>query len=165
MKKNVKLIYGKPSVPENNNLLPLDVFNDPWLYESNNYIHHSEGTKLFEGEDVGKWMLFYNKRDLNDKWLFAKTLYRENKLIGVEAMKCSTNYDNPTSSNPENGVIILYCSESSNKDKIINTGEVILDMFNYKDSQYIYYKTNLQTYQGNRMSGSKKNHTYKLLTL
>lgn len=35
-------------------------------------------------------------------------------------------------------------------------------MFDYKEKQIIYYKTDLQTHEGTFATGSKKNHTYKL---
>ena len=35
-------------------------------------------------------------------------------------------------------------------------------MFDYKEKQIIYYKTDLQTREGTIATGSKKNHTYKI---
>ena len=64
--------------------------------------------------------------------------------------------------NIDEGVIILYCYESSNEDKIMNIGKKILEMFDYKENQFIYYKTDLQTQDGTNATGCKKNSTYKL---
>ena len=36
-------------------------------------------------------------------------------------------------------------------------------MFNYKEQKIIYYKTDVQTREGTNATGSKKNHTYKLV--
>lgn len=138
----------------NTDLLPLEVSDSPWLYENNN-----EGVKSV---DTGKWMLFYDKSLINEAWVLAKKLYRENKLDGVKSMKCSTAYENPRASQLDEGIIILYCSNSSNEETIMNIGKKILDMVDYKEKQIVYYKTDLQTREGTNATGSKKNHTYKL---
>jgi len=138
----------------NTDLLPLEVSDSPWLYENNN-----EGVKSV---DTGKWMLFYDKSLMNEAWVLAKKLYRENKLDGVKSMKCSTAYENPRASQLDEGIIILYCFNSSNEETIINIGKKILEMFDYKEKQIVYYKTDLQTREGTIATGSKKNHTYKL---
>ena len=138
----------------NTDLLPLEVSDSPWLYENNN-----EGVKSV---DTGKWMLFYDKSLMNEAWVLAKKLYRENKLDGVKSMKCSTAYENPRASQLDEGIIILYCSNSSNEETIMNIGKKILEMFDYKEKQIVYYKTDLQTREGTIATGSKKNHTYKL---
>ena len=96
-------------------LLPLEVSDIPWLYEINN-----EGVKYV---DTGKWMLFYDKSLINEAWVISKKLYRENKLDGVISMKCSTAYENPRASTLDEGIIILYCNNSSNEETIINIGK------------------------------------------
>jgi hypothetical protein len=138
----------------NTDLLPLEVSDFPWLYEINN-----EGVKYV---DTGKWMLFYDKSLINEAWVLSKKLYRENKLDGVISMKCSTAYENPRASTLDEGIIILYCNNSSNEETIMNIGKKIIEMFDYKENQFIYYKTDLQTREGTKATGSKKNHTYKL---
>ena len=138
----------------NTDLLPLEVSNSPWLYEINN-----DSVKSI---DSGKWMLFYENSLMNGAWNIAKKIYRENNLYGVNSMKCSTAYKNPRSSTLEEGVIILYCNNSSNEEIIMNIGKKILEMFDYKERQIIYYKTNLQTREGTFATGIKKNHIYKL---
>lgn len=138
----------------NTDLLPLEVSDSPWLYENNN-----EGAKSV---DTGKWMLFYDKSLMNEAWVLAKKLYRENKLDGVKSMKCSTAYENPRAATLDEGIIILYCNNSSNEETIMNIGQKIIEMFDYKEKQIIYYKTDLQTREGTIATGSKKNHTYKL---
>ena len=138
----------------NTDLSPLEVKDSPWLYE-NNY----EGT---ESVDTGKWMLFYDKSLMNEVWILAKKLYRENKLVGVKSMKCSTAYKNPRAAQKDTGIIILYCNNSSNEETIKDIGQKIIEMFDYKEERNIYYKTDLQTHDGTIATGSKKNHTYKL---
>lgn len=138
----------------NCDLLPLEVSNSPWLYENKytNYITFN----------TGKWMLFYDKPLMNNAWLLAKKLYRENKLEGVIAMKCSTLFENPRASRSAQGIIILYCNDSSNEVSIMNIGRKILEMFQYREKKIIYYKTDLQSQEGTYATGCKKNHTYKL---
>jgi hypothetical protein len=112
--------------------------------------------------DVGKWMLFYNKNEINKKWKLAQELYRENKLNNVTKMKCSTSFENPRSSNLNEGVIILYCNNSSDEEKIMIIGENILKKFNYEHRPYICYKTDKQTNEGTRATGNQKNYTYMI---
>lgn len=132
----------------NTDLLPLEISNSPWLYEDN--------FKINDKNNVGKWMLFFDKEIINDSWSFATKLYRENNLADVLSMKCSTNYNNPRASRTDNSIIILYCSDSSNEEKIINIGKNILKLFDYRDSPIIYYKTDIQTYEGTAATGCKK---------
>ena len=112
------------------------------------------------GKNVGKWMLFYNKKYMNEKWKLAIKLFRENKLNDVMSMKCSTKFRTSRASREDNGVIILYCSESQNENKIMQIGKVIMKLFNYNKT--MYYKTNTQTCMGTRATGQYKNHLYKL---
>lgn len=138
----------------NTDLLPLEVSDSPWLYEIKN-----DGVK---NVDTGKWMLYYDKSLINEAWTIAKKLYRENKLDGVISMKCSTEYENPRASTFEKEIIILYCNNSSNETNIINIGKKIIEIFDYKEQKFLYYKTDLQTREGTISTGSKKNHTYTL---
>lgn len=137
----------------NSDLLPLNIDESPWLYERNNNSVR---------EDVGKWMLFYDKSKINEAWVKATTLYRNDELDGVTSMKCSTSYNNPRANN-DNSVIILYCNNSQDKETIMNTGKIILELFEYREKDTIYYKTDEQTREGTVATGSKKNHTYKIV--
>jgi hypothetical protein len=155
----------------NTDLLPLEVVDSPWLYENkyNQYYISNlpievilDESWLFDKDDIGKWMLFYPKPLLNNAWELTKTLYRKNELNGVLSMKCSTSYENPRASTTQNGIIILYCSNSSDEKTIMKIGENILQKLNYKEQQKIYYKTDVQTYEGTIATGCKKNSTYSL---
>ena len=105
-----KNIYDRSKFT-NSNLLPLDVFDSPWLYESgreSEYIQDSEWLSMFDsGLDIGKWMLFYDKKLLNEAWLQVSKLYREGKMTGVRSIKCSTSYENPRASSYDAGIIIF----------------------------------------------------------
>lgn len=122
-------------------------------------IQHDIGT--------GKWMLFYDKPLMNEAWLIVKKLYREIKLEGVTSMKCSTSYENPKESHND-GVIILYCKNSSDEEQIMKIGKNIIRTVGYKERQFIYYKTDFQTWEGiiHTLEGTidtrNKKHTYKL---
>ena len=139
----------------NTNLLPLDVSNYPWLYEEKNNCIKNYG-------DTGKWMLYYDNSLMNEAWLLAKKCYRENKLEGITSMKCSTLYNNPRALQSNDGIIILYCCNSSNEDSIMNIGKKMLDTLDYKKRKFIYYKTDEQTHDGTIATGSTKNHKYLL---
>jgi len=140
-------------------LLPLNVFNSPWLYEGK---RDKSSTRV-----TGKWMLFYAKPLMNEAWLIVKKLYRENKLEGVISMKCSTSYEYSNESHND-GVIILYCENSSNEEEIMKIGKNILLSVGYKERQIIYYKTNIQTCERlihileGTIDTRNKKHTYKL---
>ena len=148
----------------NNELLPSKISNTPWLYEESNHPRLYEESKFLDyfSDDTGKWMLFYDKKTLDDAWSLAKTLYREDKLKGVVSMKCSTNYKNSRASTQNDGVIILYCNNSSDEDTIMDIGKNILNTFKYTEKQTIFYKTASQTSEGTRATGCKTNSTYKL---
>lgn len=135
-------------------VLPMDVNSTPWL--------HRHPTVIGEYINIGKWMLFFDNESMNEAWILANKLYSVNELEGVISMKCSTKYINPRSNNNETGIVILYCSDSHNEQKIINIGKNILEMFNYKQQKRIYYKTDLQTHMGTRATGSTNNYTYQL---
>jgi|TARA_B110000208_G_scaffold50632_1_gene66615 hypothetical protein len=137
----------------NSDLLPLDIDELPWLYESKNDL---------ESYDVGKWMLFYDKSKINDAWQKTKTLYRNDELEGVMSMKCSTSFNNPRANNNDS-IIILYCNNSCDEETIMNTGKNMLKLFKYEENETIYYKTDEQTKEGTGATGSTKNHTYKIV--
>jgi hypothetical protein len=136
----------------NTDINPVDVDDYPWLYEMNKNI------QLENINNPGKWMLFYDKNLLNQKWSQSKSLYREEKFYGVIDMKCSTSYDNSRSSHVNSGVIILYCNNSEDEETIKKTGKTIKNLLSY--APRMYYKTDAQTYMGTKKN--KKNYIYKL---
>ena len=48
------------------------------------------------------------------------------------------------------------------KEKIMNTGKNILKLFEYREKDTIYYKTDEQTREGTVATGSK-DHIYKIM--
>lgn len=137
------------------NSLPSNTFDKYWLScikENNN-----------EYNNIGKWMLFFNKKYMDEKWLLVKELFKTQQLDNVIGIKCSTSLSNDrvSESNLKEGIIIFYCSNSFNKEYIILIGNTILNKINY-DKEFIYYKTDEQTYEGTHETGCNKNHSYRL---
>ena len=56
---------------------PLSITEFPWVYPVSNKI------TLSTCSNMGKWMLFYHKDVLNNKWYEINDLYENNKLNGV----------------------------------------------------------------------------------
>ena len=135
--------------------LPTQITNAYWIY-------HGGLDVIFI--DTGKWMLFYPKLLLDSKWIELCNLFDNGKLFGVVSMKCSTSMKNPRSStsNNDNGVIILYCNYSSNEEEIMNIGKKIVYYIQDYPSYAIYYKTDEQTLVGTKATGATKNYTYMI---
>lgn len=141
--------------------LPLDEYNKYWISET---IYTPTEYDIIYDNDVGKWMLYYDKKYLNNAWILAVNLLRNNQLEGVDTITCSTSKDNGLSnSNNRKGVIIFFCHNSSDKDKILKIGKRILTLMKYRKQKYIFYKTNEMSFNGQyRCFGSTKNHLYYL---
>lgn len=148
----------KQSDYTNCELNPTEVNDYPWLLEEN-----SEITELYgEENEVGKWMIFYPKEELDSMWCEIKTIYNNKLLEGVTKIKVSTNHNTIYE---DEGVILFYCNNSYNEDFIMEIGGNILDKLNYSpydDTRYIYYKLDYQSKVGNRNTGQTKNYIYRL---
>jgi hypothetical protein len=139
------------------------------LYFHPTHITHTywvtEFRKTFRlGNDVGKWMLFYPKSELDAMWQAFHSLFILEKLPGVVGMKCSTGKSNDRASDMTEGVIILYCNNSNDEPSILSIGRTILPHIGTYRGPYIYYKTDSQTGAGTRATGATRNHLYKLST-
>ena len=137
--------------------LPMNTHDAFWLFESSN----KPDIRAF---DIGKWMLFYPNDKMNDMWKRAKDLYKQGTLTGVHSLKCSTAKENPRSSSSQSGVIILYSPYSADERYIMKVGQNILSKIEYRESPYMYYKSDEQTFNGARATGCEKNYMYKLKT-
>ena len=135
----------------NCDLKPSEVRNFPWLYQDSKI--------KITLNNTGKWMLFFEKSILDEKWTQCKKLYNEKALNNVLSLKCSTNGDD----DKKDGVIIFYCNNSNDECSILETGSMIIDALNYNENKFIYYKTDQQTRQGNK-GESGGNYMYKLGT-
>ena len=115
--------------------LPSQVNSFYWIYCTNppmnyNYPHND-----------GKWIMFFRKSELDQRWKEACELYRAGKLIGVNSMKVSTMLYNPMGANSyENGMIIFYCGPSENEANIMEYGRNLLRHIYYEDP-VLYYKS------------------------
>lgn len=57
----------------NSNVKPMDVNNEPFIYEQNMDI---AGKNHEFGKNPGKWMMFHSKSILDEKWAEARRLYK-----------------------------------------------------------------------------------------
>ncbi|KAL3070638.1 hypothetical protein niasHT_032428 [Heterodera trifolii] len=116
----------------------------PFLYAEN--ATQIRAHQNYSTEESGKWMMFFEKgRELDDHWDMAKRLYSEGKLDGITSMKVSTAFDNP---------------RASNNRKMVTIGHNLLSHIPYNN--HMAYKSDLQTLQGTRATGMKKNHLYSI---
>ncbi|KAG0020581.1 hypothetical protein BGZ80_003952 [Entomortierella chlamydospora] len=142
-----------PKIPGIRPAIPTQTIDAYWVYA----YHKSSAAANASGSNYGKWMLFYAKPVLDEKWERVKNLL-EQGLLG-DAAKCSTAKENPNATSSKTGVIIVYTSDYTDQDDVYRVAKVLYDELEY--GKTMYYKTDDQTYAGlyaNR--GSKKNHTY-----
>ena len=135
---------------------PTETTDSYWVY------HGISSIERKDIKDVGKWMLFYPKSKLDSKWAEFCSLYDETNLPGILSMKCSTSLKSSRSSNDGEGVIILYCNNSSNETEILNIGNGLVPYIQDYPSKTIYYKTDIQTRVGTIATGAITNHTYRI---
>lgn len=135
---------------------PTEITEDYWVY------HGKLSLLLSELKEIGKWMLFYPDSKLDSKWAEICGLYDENKLPGILSMKCSTSLKSSRANNHNEGVIILYCNNSSNKTEILNIGKRLVPYIEDYQNKTIYYKTDIQTRVGTVATGAITNHTYSI---
>ena len=115
---------------------PTTVVDTPWVTELN-------PRRYAELASGGKWMQFYDHKDIYLHWRYAQYLYRNGKLEGVSNMKVSTMHDHHKFGS---GVIIFYCGPSDDGDKCRKIGKNILKETGYTNlSKKMLYKTDTQT--------------------
>ncbi|KAL5240643.1 hypothetical protein ACI65C_008053 [Semiaphis heraclei] len=141
---------------------PTETFDECWLHHMKSDIAETECSRIGE-MDMGKWMMFVKKSELDQMWENCCDLYDAGKLTGITGMKCSTNYENPRSSDNTFGVIIIYCGPASDKLKMLEYGTNLLKCIPYYNKfGYIYYKSDIQTLGGTRKTGQTKNWLYRI---
>ena len=157
---DLNLLIDIDDIPskELDKLEPMNVDYVPWLYERK-YGFKNDLTFV---DGRGKWLLFFDKSIMNEKWSIVKNLFRNNNFFGIEFIKCSTNYIGENIPNNHLGVISFY-SLADHKDVIMNIGSNIITLLNYTTMDTIYYKTDQLTKNGNRINGSIFNYKYKLI--
>ena len=129
---------------------PMSIKHDYWIYESNGSIPSVK---------TGKWMMFFNEQTINQKWKIAVELFRMKRLPGIVSIKCATALKNPRASS-DIKVIIFYCNKSNETERIMKIGYNLVNKLDYQKN--LFYKTDMQTLNGTRATGSKKNYLYKI---
>jgi len=140
----------------------IDINNDEYILD---WIREDSLRNNFTNiSNVGKWLLFYHKNDIPDRWNEIVKLYRDGQLDGVMSMKRSTQVPNPRASTKRDGVIILYCNKSEDEDRIMEIGRNIIHKTAYDYQRHITYKADWQTRLGTVSTGNTNNSLYKLYT-
>lgn len=132
-----------------------------------------ENTYLKTANTLGKWMMFFKKEvDFDQKWLDCCKLYNENKLFGIVALMCTTDFYNEKHDR-DIGVIFFYCES----DDILKLAEYGINLLNYipqasgaLDKSNIYYKNceydkdndSCEDGRENTIGNRKKPWAYKL---
>lgn len=119
---------------------PSEEYSVYWLYHSHPF------WRIMYGDPDGKWLLFFRKTVLDEKWEFLKKIYDENMLVNVISLKVSTIKPNPYEKDKDYGVICLFCANSDNKDEILETGYLIKKLIGDYDFPEIRYKSDEQTF-------------------
>ncbi|KAF9584245.1 hypothetical protein BGW38_007106 [Lunasporangiospora selenospora] len=110
------------------------------------------------GARSGKWMLFYEKSLLDEKWLVVKDMVERDQLGGLA--KCSTARTNPNATSSATGVIIVYTPDYLDQEDVYRVATVLHEKMDYKKP--MFYKTDEQTLAGvYKSNGSQKNHLYR----
>ncbi|KAF9428245.1 hypothetical protein BGZ94_003002 [Podila epigama] len=132
--------------------LPTQITEDYWVRAS------APPEMLSKGRpNPGKWMLFYDKSILDEKWAIVKQMVEQGEL-GIGA-KCSTAKVNPNATNSKTGVIIVYTYDYQDQEDVLRVAITLHEKLQYKGK--IYYKSDEQTMAGlYAKTGSKKNHLY-----
>ncbi|KAF9186644.1 hypothetical protein BGZ51_001832 [Haplosporangium sp. Z 767] len=132
--------------------IPTRTFNEYWLWAQ------SPSKDFLGGPRTGKWMLFYDKPVLDEKWAAVKQLVEQDMLGGLA--KCSTAKENPNATSSKSGVVIVYTSDYLDQEEVYRIAAILHEKLEY--NRTMYYKTDEQTSAGAyRKHGSKKNHIYR----
>lgn len=162
--KNLPWVY----VIENPNTITIDKINsDEYIHDnfenivSYKFINDKCVIILKDNNKYGKFMLWYDKNIIDQKWKLATDLFHSNKLKNIVTMKCSTSMNNPNTYNENESVILLYCVDYDKKE-LREIAKNIINLFDYRHKSIISYKTNVQTRKGGKYKPySIKNHLYK----
>lgn len=115
-------------------LKPSNTHDKLWLAESCMCTKHLE---TFAPRDIGRWLFFYRKEDIDRQWHLAKDASAWNDgLTDILYMEVSTAANKTI----EDGVyaIAFYCSDSNNQKYITLVGRLLLKDIDYQGR--IYYQ-------------------------
>ncbi|KAF9080199.1 hypothetical protein BGX23_002512, partial [Mortierella sp. AD031] len=104
-------------------LVPTQMFNEYWLWAK------SASKGFLGGPRTGKWMLFYDKSVLDDKWAAVKGLVEQDMLGGLA--KCSTAKENPNAKSSKSGVIIVYTSDYMDQEEVLRIAAILYEKMEY----------------------------------
>ncbi|KAK3834034.1 MAG: translation initiation factor eIF 4e-like domain-containing protein [Linnemannia gamsii] len=131
--------------------IPTQILDEYWLWAK------APSKDILGGPRTGKWMLFYDKSVLDEKWATVKQLVEQDMLGGLA--KCSTAKENPNATSSKSGVIIVYTSDYQDQEEVYRIAVILHEKLEY--NRTMYYKTDEQTHAGAyRKYGSQKNHIY-----
>ena len=70
---------------------------------------------------------------------------------------------NPRASSDVDQGMIYYCGPYDNEEEVMKIGRHLLQQIEYKNRNgHMYYKSDVQTLQGTRATGSRSNSLYKI---
>ena len=87
LKASYKIDVSKPPAKK-----PSEVFDKEFISCINKDLENKWGD--YPIEKSGKWMMFFKKEDLDEKWELAKKCYLERKLDGISSIQVSTMMKN-----------------------------------------------------------------------
>ncbi|KAG0250951.1 hypothetical protein DFQ27_009120 [Actinomortierella ambigua] len=132
--------------------IPSQTFDEYWLWARS-------PTRGFQGgQRTGKWMLFYDKSVLDEKWAMVRQMVEQDRLGGLA--KCSTALGNSNATSAKTGVIIVYTPDYQNQEEVYEVAVTLHETMQYHRT--MYYKSDEQTLAGvYAKHGSTKNHIYR----
>lgn len=116
-------------------------------------------------EQLGIWMLYFDRAEINDMWIKAYKLYITNELEGIVSMITSTAVNASRATNPErSGVIRFQCGPSDDEARMLNYGFKLVQKMGYISAAgFVAFKTDQQSNLGTAATGQPKNYTYRLI--
>jgi len=122
-----------------------DERNQPSANEDDYWVESRNSAS--ETAETGKWLLFYPRAQIDERWRAAKAAA---KLLGLDA-KCSTRRPNPRASG-DDAVVVFYAPLGDAP----RLGLRLRDEMKFEG--LMYYKTAKQTEKGTRATGATENH-------
>ncbi|KAF9150319.1 hypothetical protein BG015_007890, partial [Linnemannia schmuckeri] len=104
-------------------LIPTETFNEYWVWVK------SPSKEFLGGPRTGKWMLFYDKSVLDEKWAAVKRLVEQDMLGGLA--KCSTAKENPNATSSKSGVVIVYTSDYMDQEEVYRIAVTLYEKLKY----------------------------------
>lgn len=137
---------------------PMSETEEMYLHEVN---RRRAKKYAFVPKSGGKWILFVSIRLMDYMWIKSCRLYRLEQFPGIKSIKCSTAKFNPRQSNQKMAVLLFHCGPYNDSSKMLDYGRNIVEKLSYFNKWgYIPFKSDIQTGQGTRATGSPANSMY-----